>query len=135
VVICEFFVQEVFDLFFVCLYFYVRSFLLFDFFVLLALFVGMRVFDLFAMTPCLWWESEKTHVYFSTCLFVVPPNFSIISLNWAILAWMFSGICATLLIVIFLFTADAKRAVLVSVLEGFDASEILGLLDLFISIL
>ena len=74
-------------------------------------------------------------MYFSTCLFLVSRNFSIISLNWAILAWMFSGICATLLIVILLFTADAKRAVLVSVLEGFDASEILGLLDLFISIL
>ena len=71
-VICEFFVQEVFDLFFVCLYFYVRSFLLFDFFVLLALFVGMRVFDLFAMTPCLWWESEKTRVLFN--LFILSVS-------------------------------------------------------------
>ena len=67
-------------------------------------------------------------MYFSTYLFLVSPNFSIISLNWAILAWMFSSICSTLLIVILLFTADAERAVLVSVLEGFDASEILGLL-------
>ena len=74
-------------------------------------------------------------MYFSTCLFIVPPSFSIISLNWAILAWMFSAICSTLLIVTLLFTADAERAVLVSVLEGFDASEILGLLDFFISIL
>ena len=95
---------------------------------------AMRVFDLFPMAPCLWWESEKTHAYFSTYLFLVSPNFSIISLNWAILAWMFLSICSTLLIVILLFTADAERAVLVSVLEGFDASEILGL-DFFIPIL
>ena len=43
----------------------------------------------------------------------------------------YAFIDATLLIVTLLFTADAKRAVLVSVLEGFDASEILGLLDFF----
>ena len=47
----------------------------------------------------------------------------------------YAFIDATLLIVTLLFTADVKRAVLVSVLEGFDASEILGLLDFFISIL
>ena len=72
---------------------------------------------------------------FSTWLFLVSSNVSIISLNWAILAWMISKICCTRLIVILLFTADAKRAVLVSVLEGFDASEIIALLDLFILIL
>ena len=60
---------------------------------------AMRVFDLFPMAPCLWWESEKTHLYFSTYLFLVSPNFSIISLNWAILTRMFSAICSTLLIV------------------------------------
>ena len=46
-------------------------------------------FKICFLAPCLWWESENTHVYFWTSLFSIAPSFSIILPNWAICAKVF----------------------------------------------
>ena len=79
-------------MFFVRLYFYVRSFCA------LCAFCLLCRFSSFSQWPYVCGGSQRRHVYFSTWLFLVSPNFSIISLNWAILAWMFSKTCSSLLL-------------------------------------
>ena len=56
----------------------------------LRLLVASRLaFKICFLAPCLWWESENTHVYFWTSLFSIAPSFSIILPNWAICAKVF----------------------------------------------
>ena len=77
----------------------------------LRLLVASRLaFKICFLAPCLWWESENTHVYFWTSLLSTAPNFSIILLNWAICAWRSTAICFTAPIVTSLFSACAARA-------------------------
>ena len=65
-------------------------------------------FKICFLAPCLWWESENTHVYFWTSLFSIAPSFSIILPNWAICAWRLTAMCFTVSIVT-LFSACAAR--------------------------
>ena len=77
----------------------------------LRLLVASRLaFKICFLAPCLWWESENTHVYFWTSLFSMARNFSIILQNRAICAWRSTAICFTAPIVTSLFSACAARA-------------------------
>ena len=82
-------------------------------------------FKICFLAPCLWWESENTHVYFWTSLFSMAPNFPIILPNWAICAWRLTAICFTAPIVTSLHSACAAYAGLI-VLQFLVLSAVVG---------
>ena len=136
-VICKFFVWEVFMCFLFAVIVIVERFWRLTFLRSLRLLAASRLaFKICFLAPCLWWESENTHVYFWTSLLSTAPNFSIILLNWAICAWRSTAICFTAPIVTSLFSACAARAgsIVVQFL-GFSAVAAVARLPFLISAL